>query len=81
MATGGQGPVRGAQPRHGAWRGEQSRKESCMKSKKNLWIAGLAALLLGVPLAEKAAAEDTGDIVYLSISLIWEIIDAAASSS
>ncbi|MDM8009138.1 MAG: hypothetical protein QUV05_23605 [Phycisphaerae bacterium] len=52
-----------------------------MKSKKNLWIAGLAALLLGVPLAERAAAEDTGDIVYLSISLIWEIIDAAASSS
>jgi len=59
----------------------ESRKESGMRSKKNLWVAGLAAFLLGVPLAEKAAAEDTGDIVWSSISLIWAIIDAASSSS
>ena len=52
-----------------------------MKSKKNLWIAGLAAFLLGVPLAEKAAAQDTEDIIFASISLIWAIIEAAGSSS
>ena len=52
-----------------------------MKSKNNLWIAGLAAFLLGVPLAEKAAAQDTGDIVSVSLSLLFAIIDAAASAS
>ena len=52
-----------------------------MKSRNHLWIAGLTAFLLGVPLAEKAAAEDTEEIVYSSISLILSIIDAAASSS
>ena len=59
----------------------QSRNESGMKSKSNLWIAGLAAFLLGVPLAEKAAAQDTGDIVSVSLSLLFAIIDAAASAS
>ena len=59
----------------------ESRKESAMKSKNNLWIAGLAAFLLGVPLAEKAAAQDTGDIVSVSLSLLFAIIDAAASAS
>ena len=52
-----------------------------MKSRSRLWIAGLTAFLLGVPLAEKAAAQDTEDIVFSSISLILAIIDAAASSS
>ena len=52
-----------------------------MKSKDNLWIAGLAAFLLGVPLAEKAAAQDTGDIVSVSLALLFAIIDAAASAS
>ena len=52
-----------------------------MKSKNNLWIAGLAAFLLGVPLAEKAAAQSTGDIVSASLALLFGIIDAAGSAS
>lgn len=52
-----------------------------MKSKAKLWIAGLAAFLVGMPLAEKAAADDAGDIVYASISLISAIIDAASGAS
>ena len=52
-----------------------------MKSKSNLWIAGLAAFLLGVPLAEKAAAQDTGDIVSASLSLLLTIIGLAGSAS
>ena len=59
----------------------QSRKESGMKCKSNLWIAGLAAFLLGVPLAEKAAAQSTGDIVSASLALLFGIIDAAGSAS
>jgi hypothetical protein len=52
-----------------------------MKPKKHLWIAGLAAFLLGVPLAEKAAAQDVGNIIDASLSLIFAIIDAVGSSS
>jgi hypothetical protein len=52
-----------------------------MNSKKNLWIAGFAAFLLGVPLAEKAHAQDVGNIIDASISLIFAIIDAAGSAS
>ena len=52
-----------------------------MKSKKHLWIAGLTAFMLGVPLAEKAAAQDTEDIVFSSISLIISIVDAATAAS
>ena len=52
-----------------------------MKSRKHLWVAGLAAFLLGVPLAEKAAAQDTEDIVFSSISLILAIIEASAAAS
>ena len=59
----------------------ESRKEFGMKSKNNLWIAGLAAFLLGVPLAEKAAAQSTGDIVSASLALLFGIIDAAGSAS
>ena len=50
-----------------------------MKSKNQFWIAGLAAFLLGVPLAEKAAAEDSEEIVYASLSFIAEIVDALSS--
>jgi hypothetical protein len=59
----------------------QSRKEFGMKSKNNLWIAGLAAFLLGVPLAEKAAAQSSGDIVSASLGLLFTIIGAAGSAS
>jgi len=57
------------------------RKESCMKSRKNIWVASLAAFLVGMPLAERAVADDTEEIVFASIGLIWEIIDAAVSAS
>lgn len=57
------------------------RKESCMKSKRNIWVASLAAFLLGMPLAERVVADDTEEIVFASIGLIWEIIDAAVSAS
>jgi hypothetical protein len=52
-----------------------------MKSRRNLWIAGLAAFLLGVPLAERAAAQDTEDIITASLDLIFAIIDAVNSGS
>lgn len=57
------------------------RKESCMKSRTNMWMASLAAFLLGMPLAERAVADDTEEIVFASIGLVWEIIDAAVSAS
>ena len=52
-----------------------------MKSRSRLWIAGLTAFLLGVPLAEKAAADDTEEIVFSSISLILAIIEASTAAS
>lgn len=53
-----------------------------MKSRSRLWIAGLTAFLLGVPLVEKAAADDTTEeIVFSSISLIMSIVDAATAGS
>lgn len=52
-----------------------------MKSKAKLWIAALTALLVGMPLAEKAVADDTEEIIYASISLIGAIIGAASEAS
>jgi hypothetical protein len=52
-----------------------------MKSKSHLWVAGIAAFLVGVPLAERASAQSTGDIVSASLDLLFGIIDAAASAS
>ena len=71
------GHLRGKE--HGA--ASQSRKESDMTSRKSIWVAGLAAFLLGVPLAEKAAAEDTEEVFFATFDFIWAIIDAASSSS
>ncbi|HSW46076.1 MAG TPA: hypothetical protein VLM89_10950 [Phycisphaerae bacterium] len=47
--------------------------------KLRLWVAGLTAMLLGMPLSEKALA-GTGDIVWSSIDLFGAIIDVASNS-
>lgn len=52
-----------------------------MKTKINLYIAALAAVLVGLPLAEKASAQSTGDIVGTSISAAFAITEAALSAS
>lgn len=44
-----------------------------------LYIAGLTAMLLGMPLSEKAMA-GTGDIIWSSIDLTGGIIKAASNS-
>ncbi len=51
-----------------------------MKSKMKLWVAGLAALLLGMPLAEEAAASSGWDITWSAFGLAASIADAAGSS-
>jgi hypothetical protein len=52
-----------------------------MDSKFKLWVAGLAAFLLGMPLAEKAMADEAEDIVFSSLSLAGAIIEAALEAS
>lgn len=52
-----------------------------MKSRKSIWAAGLAAFLLGVPLAEKAVAGGEEEVIFATFDFIWAIIDAASSSS
>jgi len=52
-----------------------------MKSKFKLWVAGLVAFLVGMPLAEKAKADDVEDIVFSSISLAAAIVEAALEAS
>ncbi len=57
-------------------------KESAMRAKINLWTAALAAILVGLPLAERAAADDGGgDIVFSALSLAAAITDAAVGAS
>ena len=50
-----------------------------MVGRMRLYVAALAAVLLGMPLSEKALAGGE-DIAWSSISLIGAIIDAAKSS-
>jgi hypothetical protein len=55
-----------------------------VRSRLNIWIAALAALFLGIPLAEKAAASsssDGGAIAETAIGLAEAIVDAAMQAS
>ena len=49
---------------------------------KNLrwYTAGLVAFLMGVPMAEKAMADDGGNIAASGFALMDAIIDAAGNS-
>lgn len=52
-----------------------------MRFKELRWYtAGLLAILMGVPMAEKAMADDGGDIFGNVLSLTGAIIDAAGNS-
>ena len=48
-------------------------------SKMRLYIAGLVAFLIGVPLTEQAFAQ-VGDIVNASLGLAGAIVDSAGQS-
>lgn len=50
-----------------------------MRSRLRLYIAGLVALLLGVPLTEKVFA-GADDIVWSSIDLGWAIAHSSDGS-
>ncbi len=52
-----------------------------MRSKLRFYVAALAALLVGLPLAERAMADDTGDIVGTSIGAAFDIVAAALEAS
>lgn len=49
--------------------------------KGKLFIAGIAAFLLGVPLAEQARAGGAGDIVFTSLEAAFAITAAAIEAS
>ena len=49
-----------------------------MGSKLRLYVAGLVAFLLGMPLTEKAFG--AGDIVWASVDLAWAIADTSDGS-
>lgn len=52
-----------------------------MRFKRLRWyIAGLVAFLMGIPMAERAMADDGGDIFGSALSLTSAIIDAAGNS-
>ena len=51
-----------------------------MSSRMKMFIGALAAVLVGMPLAEKASAE-AEDIVFSAIDLAAVITDAAVSAS
>ncbi len=46
-----------------------------------LYVAGLVALLLGVPLTEKALAADAWDITGAALGLGFSIADASSGKS
>ncbi len=61
-------------------RTEKREESEFMVGKRiRLYIAGLTAMLLGMPLSEKALA-GTGDIIWSSIDLTGGIIKAASNS-
>ncbi len=49
--------------------------------KSKLCVAGIAAFLLGVPLAEQARAQSAFDIVFTSLQAAWAITAASISAS
>jgi len=52
-----------------------------MRSRLRFCVAALAGLLVGLPLAERAMASDTGDIVGTSIGAALDIVAAALEAS
>ncbi|GMU21463.1 MAG: hypothetical protein AMXMBFR13_15560 [Phycisphaerae bacterium] len=52
-----------------------------MRSKGKLFIAGLAAFILGVPLAEQAEASSSANVVFTSIEAALAITFAAIEAS
>ena len=52
-----------------------------LKLTKLRWhVAGMVAFLIGFPLAEKAMADDTDNIVNASLALTAAIMDVAGNS-
>ncbi len=49
------------------------------RGKLRLWVAGLVAFVVGVPLTERAFGQVT-DIIWSSIGLAGAIIDSAGDS-
>ncbi len=52
-----------------------------MRSRLRFCVAALAGLLVGLPLAERAMASDTADIVGTSIAAAFDIVAAALEAS
>lgn len=52
-----------------------------MKAKVKIMVAGMAAFLVGAPLAEPAKASGAADIVFTSLEAAFAITAAAISAS